>query len=248
MRTSKYAKRSAGAAVIVGMAILAGITACGTAASGHPAQAASTTPPANPLAGLTADQIAAKAVANLKAASSVHYAGSVTDSGATYAVDLTAGITNCAGTFGITGEGSFALLKIGQTLWIKPDNQFWTSAGVNSAVLHLVEGKYVQTSPKDSDFNSAKMLCSPAQLAGSFGNQMNHLAKGATTTIAGQSALQLQDASNPDSAYVTISASPEFLRLDGGSKGQLNFSGYNAPVTLNPPPATETIDGSAIGW
>jgi hypothetical protein len=247
MRTSKYANRSAVAAAIVGMAVLAGITACGTAASSHPAQAASTTPPANPLAGLTADQIAAKAVANLKAASSVRYAGSVTDSGATYVVDLTAGIPNCVGTFEVAGKGSFALLKIGQTLWIKPDNQFWRSEGANSTVLHLVEGKYIRTSPKNSNFNSVKMLCSPAQLADSFGNQMNRLVKGVITTIAGQSALQLRDTSDSDSAYVTISASPEFLRLDGGSKGQLDFSGYNVPVTLNPPPASETIDGSTIG-
>ena len=76
---------------------------------------------------------------------------------------------------------------------------------------------------------------------------MNHLVKGTTTTIAGLSALQLQDTSASYSAYVTISASPEFLRLNGGSEGQLDFSGYNAPVTLHPPPASETIDGSTIG-
>jgi hypothetical protein len=247
VRTSRYASRSAVAAAIVGTAILAGATACGTTASSQSAQAASATPSANPLAGLTADQIAAKAIADLKAASSVHFAGSVTDSGATYAVDLTAGTTNCVGTFGIPGKGSFALLKIGQTLWIKPDNQFWTSAGANSTVLHLVEGKYVQTSPNNSDFNSVKMLCSPAQLADSFANKMNRLVKGTTTTIAGQNALQLRDTSTSNSAYVTISASPEFLRLNGGSKGQLDFSDYDAPVTLTPPPASETIDGSKIG-
>jgi hypothetical protein len=247
VRTSRYASRSAVAAAIVGAAILAGATACGTTASSHPAQAASAAPSAHPFAGLTAGQIAAKAIADLKAASSVHFAGSVTDSGETDAVDMTAGTTNCVGTFGIQGKGSFALLKIGQTLWIKPDNQFWTSAGANSTVLHLVKGKYVQTSPNNSDFNSVRMLCSPAQLADSFGNQMNHLVKGTTTTIAGQSALQLRDTSTSNSAYVTISASPEFLRLNGGSKGQLDFSDYNAPVTLTPPPASETIDGSKIG-
>ena len=247
MRTSRYANQSVVAVAMVGMAILAGATACGTTGSSQPGQGVSTTPSADPLAGLTADQIAAKAVANLKAATSVHYAGSVTDSGGSYSVDLTAGITNCAGTFGITGKGSFALLKIGQTLWIKPDDQFWTSEGANSTVLQLVAGKYVQTSPNDSNFNSVRMLCSPAQLADSFSNKIKHLVRGTTTTIAGQSALQLRDSGASGSAYVTISASPELLRLDRGSKGQLDFSGYNAPLTLNPPPASETIDGSKIG-
>ena len=93
------------------------------------------------------------------------------------------------------------------------------------------------------------MLCSPAKFAGVFDNQMNHLVKGATTTIAGQSALQLRDTSSSSSAYVTISASPKFLRFSGSgsSSGQLDFSDYNAPVTLTPPPASETIDGSKIG-
>jgi hypothetical protein len=148
------ASRSAVAAALVGIAMLAGATACGTAASGQSGKAAASTAPANPLAGLTADQIATRAVANLKAASSVHYAGSVNDSNATYTVNLTASTKNCTGTFGIVGKGSFVLLKIGQTLWIKPDNKFWTSEG----------------------------------------------------------------------------ATPEFLRLDGGSDGKLDFSDYNAPL------------------
>jgi hypothetical protein len=238
VRTSRHAGRSAvAAAAVIGVAILAGATACGSSAA----------PSANPLAGLTADQIAAKAVANLRAASSVHYAGSITESGETDAVDLTAGVTNCTGTLGTAGKGSFALLKIGQTLWIKPDSQFWTSEGANSAVLALVEGKYIRTSPNDSDFNSVRMLCSPAQIADSFGNKMNHLVKGTTITVDGQSALQLRDTSTSDVAYVTISASPEFLRLDHGSQGQLDFSDYNAPVTLTAPPASQTIDGSKLG-
>jgi hypothetical protein len=249
MRISRYSNQSATAAALVGVAILAGATACGTTASSQPGQAASTTPSANPLAGLTADQIAAKAVADFKAASSVHMAGSITDSGATYVVDVTSGTTNCLGTFATQGKGSFALLKIGQTLWIKPDNQFWTSSGANSTVLHIVEGKYIQTSPADSDFNGVRMLCSPAQFAGVFDKDLNHLVKGTTTTIAGQSALQLRDTTSSSSAYVTISASPEFLRFSGSgsSSGQLDFSDYNAPVTPTPPPASETIDGSTIG-
>ena len=236
-RPPGHTGRSAVGAAIAGAAILAGLTACGTIAS-------------SPVAGLSAGQIAARAIADLKAASSVHFAGSVTDSGATYAVDVTAGSTNCAGTLGIPGHGSFALLEIGQRLWIKPDGQFWTSISASPANLHLVGGKYVQASPGDPVFSSVTMLCSPAQFADSLGSQMNHLVKGVTTTIAGHSALQLRDTSTPGSAYVTISASPQFLRLDaqnGGSNGQLGFSDYDAAVTLTPPPASTTIDGSRIG-
>jgi hypothetical protein len=237
VRVSRYASRSAAAAAIVGMAVMAGATACGGS------------PSANPLAGLTATQIGAKTIADLKAASSVHYAGTITESGETDDVDITAGTTNCVGTLGIVGKGSFVLLEIGQTLWIKPDNQFWTSEGASPAVLQVVEGKYIQTSPNDSDFSSVKMLCSPAQLAASLGSKINDLVKGTTTTVDGQSALQLRDTSDSGVAYVTISASPQFLRISCGSggQGQLDFSAYDAPVTVSSPPASQTIDGSTIG-
>ena len=44
MRTSRYANHRVVALAMVGMVILAGATACGTAASSQPGQAASTTP------------------------------------------------------------------------------------------------------------------------------------------------------------------------------------------------------------
>jgi hypothetical protein len=61
-RTPGQASRSATAAAIAGAAILAGAAACGTTAS-------------RPLAGFSAGQIAARAITDLKAASSVHFAG-----------------------------------------------------------------------------------------------------------------------------------------------------------------------------
>jgi hypothetical protein len=243
MRTSRYSSRSVLTAAMVCVVVLMGTAACGSSGGTQPASAT----PSNLFAGLTGVQIAAKAVADLKAASSVHIAGSITESGSSYLVDLTPSTKDCTGTLTVQGKGSFALLQIGQTLWIKPDNQFWTSEGASSAVLHLVGGKWIKTSTSDSDFSSLRMLCSPAQLADSLSNNLNHVVKGTTTTVAGQSALQLRDTSTSNSAYVTISATPEFLRLNGGSNGQLDFSRYNASVTLTPPPASETIDGSEVG-
>ena len=114
MRTPRHARRYPVAMAISGRAVLA--AGCGTAGStsstaGTPALA---TPSGNPLAGLTADQIATKAEADLKAASSVHIAGPVTDSGQTYVLDLTIGPKGCTGTMASPGKGSFRLLKIGK--------------------------------------------------------------------------------------------------------------------------------------
>jgi hypothetical protein len=254
MRTSRPAGRRVIAAAFFGGAIIAGATACSTSPSGPSASSTpanpSATASADPLAELTANQIALKAIADFKASSSVHVAGSVTDSGQAIAMNMTLGTKGCTGTLGIRGEGSLFVLEIGKTLWVKPDDQFWKSAvgkKVPSAVLPLFEGRYIQTSANDSNWSWLGTLCSPRQFAGQV-SPTHHNVKGKTITISGQPVLQIKDPGGPGSAYVTISARPEILRIDGGSAGHMDFTGYNAPVTLTPPPADQTIDGAKLGF
>ena len=38
-----------------------------------------------------------------------------------------------------------------------------------------------------------------------------------------------------------MSARPEFLRLDVSGQEHVEFTGYNQPVTITPPPADETV-------
>jgi len=226
------------------------VISCGTTASSPSTAVASAKPSVNPLAGLTADQIVSRATVDFKAVSSVHVAGWVEDSGQTYAVDLTLGTKGCTGTLGVQGHGSFVLVQIGQTVWIKPDKQFWKSEGGVSdpTGLQLLAGKYLQGSTKDSGVSSIEQLCDPRQFASFFSGHSNNLVKGKTTTISGQLALQVNGTRNSHSAYVTISASPEFLRLDGGSTGHLDFTGYNVPMVLTPPSADETVNGAKFGF
>jgi hypothetical protein len=233
-----------------GLAVLA--AGCGTAGSasstaGTPASAA---PSGNPLAGLTADQIAAKAQTDLKTASSVHIAGPVTDSGQTYVLDLTISPKGCTGTMASPGKGSFLLLQIGKKLWFKGDQQFWkTNGGTSDAgLVTFLEGKYIEVSATGSGLGAFATLCDPRQLASSFGGPASGLVKGTTTVISGQTVLQLKDNSDSSKAYVTISAHPEFVRIDDGRDGHLDFTAYNAPLTLAPPPASATIDGSKYGF
>jgi hypothetical protein len=262
VRTSWYAGRRAVAAVVIGGAILGAGTACSS--SGGPAVSATSATSATAdgtasagaqggaLAGLSADQIASRATADLKAVSSVHVAGTAKSSGQVIELNLTLGSRGCTGTMGIKGEGSFILLKIGKTLWIKPDDAFWKNAvggSAGSAVMSLLSGKYIEPSGKGSSLASIGDLCNPSQFATSFGGDMTGMVKGTTTSIAGQPALQIKDTGDPASAYVTVSAHPEFLRLDGGgSNGRLDFSQYNAPLHLTPPPAGQVLDGAKYGF
>jgi hypothetical protein len=250
MRTSGPARRRAAAMAAAGLAILAAGCGASTSTSGTPASTASARPSANPLASLTADQIITKADADLKAASSVQVAGPIADSGQTYILNLTLGPRGCKGTMSMPKKGSFQLLKIGKKLWFKGNRRFWEVNGGTSdpAVLKFLEGKAIEVSATGSGLAAFGTLCDPRQLAAAFAGSAGGVVKGATSVISGQPALQLKDTGDGESAYVTISAHPEFVRLDAGRQGHLDFTAYDAPLTLTPPPASQTIDGARYGF
>ncbi len=220
-----------------------------TSASAAPASAApsSTAPPGDPLAALTARQILTKAIADFKGASSVHVAGSEQAAGQTFTMDLTVGANGCTGTVGLGGQGSVILLRIGGTLWMKPDDRFWKSAlAAAPADLPAVEGRYVRLSPKGPATSSFGAFCYLSQLASQVSGGENQLVKGQTATIGGQLALELKDTRQAGSAYVTISASPEFLQT-GDTGGHVDFTDYNVPLALTAPSASQTVAGSKYG-
>jgi hypothetical protein len=263
MRTFRYACRPAAAVAVLGVTLLGGTAACSasatsagsnapatsTAATGTAAAPAST--PGNALSGLTADQIATRATADLRSASSVRITGSATDAGQKMTVDLSLGTKGCTGTIGINGKGTVKVLKIGKRLWIKPDDRFWRSAGGSAAaaIMPIVSGKYIEPGSKGSSLAGMGTFCSLSQFTGSIDRHPAGLVKGVTTTISGQPALQIKDIADTASVYVSISARPEFLRFEGsGTDGRWDFSHYNEPLHLVPPPASETLDGAKYGF
>lgn len=249
MRTSSTAVFAAAA-----LSLLA--TACSPLSSGSAAAPAASTPvasgsaasPADPLASLSATAVTQKALADLKATPAVHVAGTFTDSGTTVSLNLTAGATTCAGTISQVGSGSFQLLISGGTVWIKPDAQFWTKAGgASPSELSVLEGKYLQTTTKDSSFSTLTELCQPTRLAGLFG-KLPGLVKGQVTEISGQRALPLKDTGDSGVIDVSDTAVPEILRLGLTSTQHLDFTGYGTPATVTPPPASATLSGSKYGF
>ena len=235
MRMSLATGGRAVAVAVACAAILAGAAACESPGP----------PSAYPFAGLTADQIVKKAEADLKASSSVHIAGSAAKSGQTDVIDVTAGEHGCQGTFRISGVGSFAVLDVGATEWMKEDSQFLKTSGIPAKVLKRWAGKYVQIPGTPS---SMMGFCSPSQIAGNIGSELKGPTDGKVMTILGRPALQIWAKRHLNSVYVTISAHPEFVRLVFADQGQghLDFTGYNLPVTFTPPPANETINDSQL--
>ncbi|HLN66617.1 MAG TPA: hypothetical protein VK280_05035 [Streptosporangiaceae bacterium] len=241
MRMARYARRGAVALAICGLAVLVAGCAAWKAESGPAVPTAS----AGPLAGLTASEILTRAVADLDAASSVHITGSTKLPGQNTAVDLTVGAHGCTGTIEIAGQGSVLLLGTGDTVWMKPDEQFYRATGVSAAEMSQLAGKYLRISASKSGIGA---LCYLGQLATQISGGAGHVVLGRTMTVLGQPALQLNDVKQPGDAYVTAAARPEFLRVGSGGGGYMDFTDYNAPFTVTPPPAAQTVDGASYNF
>ena len=245
------------AASVASLAVTVTVTACGTSGSsgtsgtsGGSGASASTTV-ADPLASLSGEQIVAKAVADLKAAPSFTMAGTVTDSSGTYNVNLSYKKgSGCKGTVAQPGKGSFAMVVIGTTAWVKPDDAFWkANAGSQaSAAIALLSGRYLKGSTSNGNVASLTKLCDVASLATSL-TQATDVAKGPVTILSGQRVLPLTEKAKGGTLYVTDTNPPRILKLTNAKaadSGTLTFS--YTPVTLTPPPASQTVDGSRLGF
>jgi hypothetical protein len=232
--------------VLLCAALTAGLAGCGTTTS------STGTGARDPLSGLTASQITAKAISNLKAASAVHINGTLNSSGVAIGLDLSlVRVSGCAGTMSEQNAkgklGSFQLVAMGKQVWVKPNRTFWKKAGgATSMVLQVVSGKYMRVKAT-SDLGSLSIFCNATTLARKFEPIPPNLRKAAPATIAGQRTLRIMDAADSDSLYVSDTATPEILRIAGGSDGNLDFSDFGTPVKIAAPPKSETLSGAKYG-
>jgi hypothetical protein len=224
--------------VTVFAAVIAGAAACGSSGS------------TDPLAGLTAQQIATKAVAATEAAPIARVTGSGTDSGQTITVDLTlVHGKGCDGTLGEGNLGSLTLIDDGPTTWILPDSKFYKTSGAPASVAALLAGKYLETASSNSDVASLSQLCSMSKLLSQFTVDAGS-GKGTLTTVNGQSAVEINDKTGAGHAWVTDTAAPELLRIEkpGSSGGEINFTYPASAPAPAAPPASETVDGAKYGF
>jgi hypothetical protein len=222
----------------VGVCCAAVAIAAGVAA---PAVAA---PAGNPLAGLTADQIAAKAYTDLQSASSVHFYGSSREDGQSVTVSLTLTQRGCLAYLGLGNGLSMTILQIGDSSWVKPNNAMWKSFGYTGSQLLSLEGKWLESSASgalpvgsgSSDTCDLKGFLSGFPPTG--------WVKVKSLTVHGKRALQLfNDAKkkqNQGYIDVSVSARPEILEVSGDG-APTYFGDYNVPVTLTPPPAKDVL-------
>lgn len=200
----------------------------------------------NPLGGESGSQIAAQAASDLKSSSQFTISGTVVVSGLN--LDMNLGYNtpaSCSGTVGVNGKGSFVLVAINGTAWIKPDDSFWNSYAGSHAqqAIALLGGKYLKASGSDSYVAGLAKLCTVGQLSSAF-TTPGGVTKGAATTVNGQSAIPLTNTTG-STLYVSNTSSPQILKLTSGGSS-VTFT-YSAPAVAAPP-ASQTIDGAQYGF
>ncbi len=225
MSVVRYA-RLLGAAVAIGAAAVAG--------TALPAVAA---PASNPLAGLTANQIAVRALHDLTSVSSVRFAVSGKEHGIKVSATITLTRTACDGNISVTGFGNFGFIQVGKTGWTLLTKQFLQQFGYSQAQINAYAGKWLKNDQMTGSDTS--QLCSIKQF--SHGFPVKGWTLGRVTPLSGHRVVGIFNKKQKVTVYVTDSAKPEFVKFTGGG-ASATFSGYNARVKISPPPASKVVD------
>jgi hypothetical protein len=259
-------------AVLLAAALAAAATACSSSSSsgtsaavattgssaGSSATSASASASASPastgkLTGTAATALVTKAVANTKAAPSVVVKGtgvSTGTAGQTVTFDLTlVQKAGCQGTIAQSKTETFQLVETGGSVWLKPSTAYYASLKISKAALALVADKWIKVKSTDAQIGDLPKICSFSGLFGSLKTPTGASYVATPTTYQGQSAYEVTQAGQQGYAYVTNSATPMLAKLaePGTSGGVITFAEYSTPLTITPPSAAETIDGSALG-
>ena len=259
-------------AVLLAAALAAAATACSSSSSsgtsaavattgssaGSSATSASASASASPastgkLTGTAATALVTRAVANTKAAPSVVVKGtgvSTGTAGQTVTFDLTlVQKAGCQGTIAQSKTETFQLVETGGSVWLKPSTAYYASLKISKAALALVADKWIKVKSTDAQIGDLPKICSFSGLFGSLKTPTGASYVATPTTYQGQSAYEVTQAGQQGYAYVTNSATPMLAKLaePGTSGGVITFAEYSTPLTITPPSAAETIDGSALG-
>ncbi|MGW5273890.1 hypothetical protein ACWEQP_15150 [Streptomyces sp. NPDC004044] len=215
-----------------------------------------------PIDTLSARQIADRSSDALLGARSMHLStrSAPADGGAPTTLDVSVDRAgNCTGSVGLGGkQGSVRIVKRGDTVWVRPDAQFWKNrdSRVGSALAAILAGRYMKGSASDPRLGGLSSACDLATfqkvVSDNAKSDKGTLTKGKKTTLAGAPVVPLVRAWHGQklTMYVAATGKPYPLRIDatGGSPkadATVGFSAFDKPVPTTTPPPDETVDINA---
>lgn len=251
MRPTRALLAAAAAAALVGGC--GEVTTTGTA---HPDDAPK--PADNGVAALAPADILAKAKAAFPKVPSVHVVGAGASDGQQFGIDLK--IKNNEGAtgsldLGVGGPDGTTTLKlelvlIGQTAYLKGDDEFWKTLTGGDQLVSKLHGKWVKTTTQNERLKELLSFGDLAELGKALLEPDGKLTKGAAKEIRGTTAIGLVEAGQDGGTlYIATEGEPLPLQINEGGKstGSVDFQDYGKPVELTAPPANLIVDEQELG-
>ncbi|MER8045330.1 hypothetical protein [Streptomyces sp. NPDC094032] len=249
-------------------AVALGATACGpfSGSSGGTKDGAdsakSTAPakPAGPFEGLSGPQIVDKAIGATKTADSLTLDVALKTTDGPIKAKLATDVRgHCAGTMALGATGTAELIKPDATsVYMRFDEAFLKeqakgeSAAVQAEVMKQLKGRWMKSDAKDPDAKDSLALCDLKSLLSDFEQGANTAVKGKETTVDGEKALMLTQASASErtTVYVATEGKPYLLKIvsaGGKEPGTISFRDYDKPVEAKAPPKKDVVDEKQFG-
>ncbi|MER5312979.1 hypothetical protein ABT034_35015 [Streptomyces sp. NPDC002773] len=221
-----------------------------------------TAPSPDPFTGLTADEIADRAVTATQSATSLRMAGRIVTDGQPLDIDFAVDDRDqCTGVMKIKG-GTAELRKADRITYMKGDEAFWrasmTSQGMTEAqidtTIELVKGRWLKIAPGQPGSSDLGSVCDLDELLSDLGKdkeERSGLTRGTDAEVDGTSVATLVKKDGRETATVSVAreGKPYILKMvkaGGDEPGSITLSDYDKPVKVVVPPADETVDLSKL--
>ncbi|MFF0485023.1 hypothetical protein [Streptomyces sp. NPDC004435] len=249
------ANRKLWAATTICLTAVIGLTGCGKGDDKA----------ADPFAGVSADDIAKKAVEATKAATSVHMKGEGKNDGKDMTLDFSVDDKgSCQGTMSAGAEGKAEVMRTGGFTYMKADDAFYKSTGgeegasaeEGAAIAALLNGRWMKMPADDADSNDLGEFCDLKAIFADMDKETETtgLTREADADVDGTAAVVLKSKADKKGETTTLyvakdSAKPYILRsvtAGGEEPGSVTLSDYNKPLTVTAPPADQVMDLEAL--
>ncbi|MET9530642.1 MULTISPECIES: hypothetical protein [unclassified Streptomyces] len=199
----------------------------------------------NGVAKLSAKEIETKARAAADAAKAVTLAGTLIGKGGSYQLDMR--LNADGGTGSVTSKSStFALLRIGDALYVKAGAGFWKQADSKdgAGAAGKLDDKYVKVPKSDPAYDQFRGFTDMHALLDGLLGLHGSLGKGDRTKVGGVPAIQVTGGDGQGGSLdVSLKGTPYPLRFErAGGAGTLQLTEWNSNVTLVPPGKGDTVD------
>ncbi|MER5208449.1 hypothetical protein [Streptomyces sp. NPDC002825] len=265
MASHSHRKLRAAAVVCAAVVVAGPVTA--TAHAAAPATTAgpgaAVVPSPDPFAGLTADQIAERAVTATRSATSLRMTGKLVSEGQPLGIDFAVNDKDeCTGLIKIK-DGTAELRRLDDITYMKGDEAFWRASMASQGMpepqitvtLELIKGRWLKIAPGQPGSQDLGSVCDLKSLLADLDKdkeQRSGLTRGPDGKVHGTPVATLvKKKTGGETTTVSVSRTgkPYILKMvktGGDEPGAILLSDYDKPVVVKAPPADETVDLSKL--